>query len=65
MMKKLSLEPDEHMKWIYDQKHPDYFSDKAQNLRELRALALRNAPKGMIDEARTNDLIRLSNKGRK
>ena len=54
-MKRISLEPDEHMRWIYDYTHPDYNSSRAKDLRERRAAALRSAPKWMIEEARLND----------
>lgn len=55
---KLSLEPDKRMRWIYEYTHPDYNSDRAKDLRERRAAALRNAPKWMIEEARLNDSLR-------
>lgn len=47
----LSLEPDECMKWIYDQRHPDYYSDRVKHLRDARDAALRSAPEWMIREA--------------
>jgi hypothetical protein len=56
-MKMLSLEPDEDMKWIYDQRHPDY-SDRVKDLRNRRDSAIRNAPRWMIEEARMNDVMR-------
>lgn len=56
-MKRLSLEPDEHMRWIYDYTHPDYNTDRARDLRERRAVAMQNAPRWMIEEARMNDNI--------
>jgi hypothetical protein len=55
-MKRLSLEPDERMRWIYDYTHPDYNSDRAKDLRERREVAMRNAPRWMIEEARLNDI---------
>lgn len=54
----LSLEPDENMKWIYDYRHPDYYSDRAKHLRAARDSALRSAPRWMIEEARLNDVNR-------
>lgn len=54
-MKRLSLKPDEHMRWIYDPSHPEYNSARAEDLRERRAAAMRNAPAWMIEEARLND----------
>lgn len=57
-MKLLSLEPDEHMRWIYDPSHRDYNSDRARDLRERRQAAMRNAPRWMIDEASTNDNLK-------
>jgi len=51
----LSLNPDEHMRWIYDYTHPDYNSDYAKDLRERRASAISHAPQWMIEEARMND----------
>ena len=57
-MKRLSLEPDEHMKWIYDSSHPDYDSDRAKWLRMRRAAAIASAPQWMIEEARLNDIMR-------
>ena len=56
-MKRLTLNPDEHMRWIYDPSHPDYNSDRAKDLRERRARALRNAPEWMIREAQLNDAL--------
>lgn len=54
----LSLEPDEHMRWIYDYTHRDYNSDYAKDLRERRRVAMQNAPRWMIEEARMNDNLR-------
>lgn len=61
-MKGLSLEPDEHMKWIYDPSHPDYNTDRAKHLREARSRAISSAPQWMIEEARLNDLLRVIGK---
>lgn len=52
-MKKLSLEPDDHIKWIYNPSHPDYNSDEAKDLRERRAAALRSCPEWMIYGAKS------------
>jgi hypothetical protein len=57
-VKRLSLEPDEHMRWIYDPQHPDYNSDHAKHLREARAHALSQCPDWMIWDAALNDLDR-------
>ena len=57
---KLTLEPDPHMRWIYDSSHPDYNSDRAKDLRERRRVAMQNAPRWMIEEARLNDNLRPS-----
>ena len=62
-MKRLSLEPDENMRWIYDPNHPDYYSDRVKHLRDARAAAMRSAPRWMIEEARLNDAI-LKKQGR-
>jgi hypothetical protein len=56
-VKRLTLEPDEHMRWIYDPSHRDYHSDRAKDLRERRAAALRNAPRWMVWEAEMNDAL--------
>lgn len=55
---KLSLRPDEHMRWIYDYTHPEYNSEQAKWLRERRAAAIANAPQWMIELARFNDSLR-------
>jgi len=57
-MKRLSLQPDAHMRWIYDYTHPDYNTPRAKHLRERRAQAIASAPQWMIEEARLNDLMR-------
>jgi hypothetical protein len=57
LVKRLSLEPDPDMRWIYDYTHPDYNSPRARHLRESRAAALRNAPQWMIELARLNDAL--------
>ena len=56
-MRKLSLQPDADMRWIYNPYHRDYDSDRAKNLRERRDAALSNVPPWMIDEARFNDAM--------
>lgn len=61
---KLSLEPDEHMRWIYDYTHPDYNSDMAKDLRERRMRAMQSAPQWMIEEARLNDILRSCARGK-
>ena len=55
-MEKLSLQPDEDMKWIYDTSHRDYNSDMVEHLRTARAIALSQCPRWMIEEARINDM---------
>jgi len=55
---KLSLEPDENMRWIYDPSHRDYNTPMARHLREARAAAIRNAPAWMVREAKLNDALR-------
>lgn len=52
---KLSLDPDDHMKWIYDQSRPDYHDPRVQSLRDARDRALRSAPEWMIKIAESND----------
>jgi hypothetical protein len=54
-VKRLSLKPDPDMRWIYDYTHPDYNSERAQDLRMRRELAIRNAPEWMRREAALND----------
>lgn len=56
-MKRLSLEPDTDMRWIYDYTHPDYKTDRAKHLREARGSALQNAPEWMLQEAAMNDAM--------
>lgn len=46
-MNRLSLNPDNDMKWIYDPRHPDYHSDMARDLRERRSRAIASAPQWM------------------
>ena len=55
--KRLTLEPDEHMRWIYDPAHRDYNTDMARHLRNRRDAALASAPRWMIEEARNTDLL--------
>ena len=50
-----SLEPDPDKRWIYDTKHPDYYSPQAKHLREARFHALRSLPEWMKDAALSND----------
>jgi len=52
-----SLEPDEHMRWIYDQRHPEYYTPRAVDLRQLRAAALVECPRWMIEQAAISDEI--------
>jgi len=53
-MENPSLQPDEHMKWIYDTTHPEYNSDRAKDLRARRQAALNSCPRYMIEEAYIN-----------
>lgn len=46
-MKELTLDPDEHMRWIYDPRHPDYNSPMAEHLRAMRSAAIASAPEWM------------------
>ena len=55
---KLSLNPDPHIRWIYDYTHRDYSTAYAEDLRRRREAALRNAPRWMVEEARMNDNLR-------
>lgn len=57
-MKRLSLEPDESMRWIYNHRHPNYNTDYAKDLRERRARAIQSAPEWMKQEAQLNDVMR-------
>ena len=57
-MKRLSLNPDPDMAWIYDHTHPDYNTPRAQDLRERRSRAIANAPEWMRREAQLNDLMK-------
>lgn len=59
----LSLNPDESMRWIYDQRRPEYYSKQAEDLRDRRAYALRHAPKWMIHMAEMNDEMRKLRQG--
>jgi hypothetical protein len=61
-VKRLTLEPDDDMRWIYDTTHRDYSSKEAEWLRGRRAAALRSAPEWMIREAKFNDAMRESGK---
>jgi hypothetical protein len=53
-----SLEPDEHMRWIYDTSHRDYHSPMAEDLREARRRALCQLPEWMKAVALSNDARR-------
>ncbi len=55
MIDNLSLEPDDNMRWIYDNNHPDYHTPRARHLRDARDAALRSAPEWMIRVAESND----------
>ena len=57
-MNRLSLEPDERMRWIYDPSHRDYNTDRAKHLREARSRAINSAPEYMRREAALNDALR-------
>ena len=57
-MKRLSLEPDPDMRWIYDYTHPDDNTDRAKHLREARSRAIANAPEWMVREAQLNDALK-------
>lgn len=56
--RQLSLEPDDHMKWIYNPSHPNYNSDQAKDLRERRAAALRSCPEWVLLDAYLNDIMK-------
>ena len=56
-MKRLSLDPDPDMEWIYDYTHRDYNTERAKWLRERRPQAIQSAPEWMIREAQMNDLL--------
>ena len=57
-MKMLSMEPDEHMRWIYDSTHPNYDREHAEYLRARRAAAIRSAPRWLVEEARPKAILR-------
>lgn len=48
--KRLTLESDEHMRWIYDPYHRDYHTEYAKDLRTRRWAALNAVPAWMIEE---------------
>jgi hypothetical protein len=53
VIKKLSLKPDPHMRWIYA---PTFWDDpQAENLRKRREAAIRDAPRWLIELALLND----------
>jgi hypothetical protein len=54
-MRKLSLQPDPWMRWIYDPTHPDYNSEHAKSLRDARERMLAMTPAWMKLEASAND----------
>ena len=58
MTKRISLEPDPDMRWIYDRSHRDYNTDRARDLRNSRSWAISSVPEWMREEARLNDLMR-------
>lgn len=62
-MKRLSLNPDPDMAWIYDYTHPDYNTDRAKHLREARSRAIASAPEWMVREAQMNDVLSSMNNG--
>lgn len=53
-MRKLTLEPDPWMRWLYDHQDPRYLTDEAKYLRERRAAAIRSAPEWMLAQAAMN-----------
>jgi hypothetical protein len=59
-MKRLSLQQDACMDWIYDYTHPDYNTERAKHLREARHHAIANAPEWMKREAQLNDALAVS-----
>ena len=63
-MKRLSLEPDDNMRWIYDPSHPDYHTGRVKHLREARSRAMASAPEWMIREAELNDVAKEGKDGR-
>jgi len=54
----LSLQPDPWMRWIYDPQHPDYDSERAQDLRRQRERALQATPGWVKELAHLNDSLR-------
>lgn len=54
-MMRISLKPDDHIRWIYDRRHPDYNSERAKHLRASRERALASCPAWLLDEAWHND----------
>jgi len=53
-----SLEPDPWMRWIYYVNDHRYHTDKARDLRDRRAAALRSCPQWALDSAALNDEMR-------
>jgi hypothetical protein len=58
-VKELTLDPDEHMRWIYDYRHPDYNSSQAIHLRAARAAAIASAPDWMVQLAASQTMANL------
>lgn len=54
-MMRISLQPDEHMRWIYDYSHHEYNSERAKHLRASRERALASCPAWLLDQAGHND----------
>lgn len=52
---KLSYHPDPCNAWLYDPSHPDYYSERAKDLRARRERAILSAPLWMREIARLND----------
>lgn len=53
-----SLQPDPHMRWIYDYTDRErYNSPEAQELRARRDAALRSCPAWMLEQAALNDAL--------
>lgn len=57
-IRRLSMHPDEGMRWIYDSSHPEYNTPRARHLRDARAAAIRSAPEWLVCLARSNDAAR-------
>jgi len=59
-MVRLSLNPDRHLQWTYDFRHPDYNTKQAEDLRTRRARALQACPQWLLDQAYWDDEHRSS-----